>query len=154
MWDLTMVIFYFSLIRDPRLMNWETEKFWYDSVIMWRWRKHRTMTDGQTHPGRDCRQQIRYWADVCTLAHGCVCVRRQWAPSAVEIRPWLPPTGPCLPAWCLPCQLGPLCYFHSCACTTNLVTIPHCFQHGKQMCHTTLKDPPVCIKPRQDLRQE
>ena len=48
-----------SLIRDPRLMNWETEKFWYDSVIMWRWRKHRTMTDGQTNPGWDCRQQIR-----------------------------------------------------------------------------------------------
>ena len=48
-----------SLIRDPRLMNWETEKFWYDSVIMWRWRKHRTMTDGQTNPGWDRWQQIR-----------------------------------------------------------------------------------------------
>lgn len=73
--------------------------------------------------------------------------------ATVEMRPWVPPTGPCLPAWCLPRQLGPLCY-HSCACTTDLLTVPHCFQHGKWTCPTTLNDLPVCIKPRQDLRHK
>lgn len=35
-WCLTIFIFYFSLTRDPLLMNWETEKSWSVSATMWK----------------------------------------------------------------------------------------------------------------------
>lgn len=48
-----------SLTRDLQLMNWETERSWFDSVIMWKWQKHRTTTGERTNHGHDCQQQTR-----------------------------------------------------------------------------------------------
>lgn len=62
---LTLFLFHktseYSLTRDLQLMNWETERSWFDSVIMWKWQKHRTTTGEQTNHGHDCQQQTRYW---------------------------------------------------------------------------------------------
>lgn len=49
-----------SLIKDQQLMNYETEKSSFGSAIMWKWQKHRIMTDEQTSHGQGSRQQIRY----------------------------------------------------------------------------------------------
>lgn len=52
-------------------MNWETERSWFDSVIMWKWQKHRTTTGEQTNHGHDCQQQTRYWYKHKVLLSPC-----------------------------------------------------------------------------------
>lgn len=72
---LTLVLFHktseYSLTRDLQLMNWETERSWFDSVIMWKWQKHRTMTGEQINHGHDCQQQTRYWHNHKVLLSPC-----------------------------------------------------------------------------------
>lgn len=72
---LTLLLFHktseYSLTRDLQLMNWETERSWFDSVIMWKWQKHRTTTGEQTNHGHGCRQQTRYWHSHRALLSPC-----------------------------------------------------------------------------------